>query len=302
MPRSLLVIVLFLFQGFSALSLDIPKLKARVTDLAGVLTQDQISRLDSKLQEIERSDSTQIAVLIIPSLEGEAPEAYSIRVTEAWGLGQKGQDNGALLFIAIKERKTRIEVGYGLEGTLTDLLSNQIIRNEISPRFKNGDFYGGIDAGLTGIIQTIHGTYQATPETQKRSSHRGSRGWINLIIILLFPLFWLLSIVGKWGGAIIGAGAGMIFPFAFLTHSLPLLLIGGGVGGLAGILMGSLIARAGSHIGGGGSGGFGGPFIGGGGFFGGGGGFGGGDSGGFSGGDFSGGGGGFGGGGSTGDW
>jgi uncharacterized protein len=302
MLRSLLTIALLLLQGLTALALDVPKLKDRVTDLAGVLKPEQISSLESKLQEFERTDSTQIAVLIIPSLEGEALEDYSIRVVEAWKLGQTGRDNGAFLFIALKERKIRIEVGYGLEATLTDARSAQISQNEITPRFKEGDFYGGIDAGLTGIIQTIHGVYQAMPGTKARSSRRGSGGWINLIIIMLFPIFWILSVAGKWGGGIIGAGAGMIFPYAFLAHSLPLLLIGGAVGGLLGIFMGSALARSGSHSGRGGLGGFGGPFIGGGGFGGGGGGGFGGDSGFGGGGGFSGGGGGFGGGGSSGSW
>jgi uncharacterized protein len=297
MLRSCLALVIFLMQGFVASALDIPKLKDRVTDLAGVLTAEQIARLDSKLQALEGSDSTQAAVLIIPSLEGEALEDFTIRVAEAWKLGQKGRDNGALLFVAVKERKMRIEAGYGLEAKLTDARGNQIIRNEIAPRFREGDYYGGIDAGLTGIIQSIRGEYQATPDPRIRPARRGSGGWINLIIILLFPLFWILSVAGKWGGAIIGVGAGMIFPYAFLAHSLPLLLIGGGAGGLLGILMGSFLARSGSNIGRGGPGGFGGPFIGGGGFFGGGGGgFGGGGGG------FSGGGGGFGGGGSSGNW
>jgi uncharacterized protein len=297
MFRSFLAIGLFLLQGFIALAQDVPKLKDRVTDLAGVLTPDQVAILDSKLQELERTDSTQIAVLIISSLEGGSLEEYSMRVAEGLKLGQKGRDNGALLFIALKERKIRIEAGYGLEATLTDARSNQVIRNEISPRFRSGDFYGGIDAGLTGIMQTIRGVYQATPDSRNRSSRRGSGGWVNLIIILLFPLFWLLSVAGKWGGGIIGGGAGMIFPYAFIAHSLPLLLIGGVVGGVLGIFMGSALARSGSQSGRGGPGGFGGPFIGGGGFFGGGGGGGfGGDGG------FSGGGGGFGGGGSSGDW
>jgi uncharacterized protein len=296
MLRSLLAMVLFLFQGLAALALEVPKLKDRVTDLAGVLTPDQVSSLDSKLQDFERTDSTQIAVLIIPGLEGESLEDYSIRVVEAWKLGQKGRDNGAFLFVALKDRKMRIEVGYGLEGTLTDIRSHQIINDEIAPRFKAGDFYGGIDAGLTGIIQTIRGVYQATPGTATRSSRRGSGGWINLIIILMFPLFWILSVAGKWGGGIIGAGAGMIFPYAFLAHSLPLLLIGGAVGGLLGIFMGGAVARSGTHSGRGG------PFIGGGGFFGGGGGGFGGGSGFGGGGGFSGGGGGFGGGGSSGSW
>ncbi len=300
MLRSAIGIALFLFQTVAALALDIPKLQDRVTDLAGVLTPDQKASLDSKLQELERTDSTQVAVLIIPSLEGESLEDYSIRVAEAWRLGQKGRDNGALLFISIKDRKIRIEVGYGLEPTLTDARSGQIIRNEIVPRFREGDFYGGIDAGVTGIIQTIHGVYQAAPASETRSSRRGSGGLFNLIIILLFPLFWVLSATGKWGGGILGVGAGMLLPYTLLSHSLPLVLIGGAAGGLLGVFMGSLV-RAGSQSGRGPRG-FGGPFWGGftgGGGFGGGGGFSGG--GGFGGG-FSGGGGSFGGGGSSGGW
>jgi uncharacterized protein len=283
-------LALILLSGLTALGLDVPNLTQRVTDLTGMLSPDQVATLDAKLRELENSDSTQVAVLIIPSLEGEVLEDYSMRVVEAWKLGQKSRDNGALLLISMKDRAIRIEVGYGLEGTLTDLRSSQIIRNDMFPHFRAGDFYGGIDAGLTGIIQTIRGEYQASPQPERRSPRR-SGGIFNLLIVLIFPLMWILSATGKWGGAVVGAGAGMLLPYTLISHSLPLLLGGGVVGALLGMVVGALI-RAGAKAGGR-RGGFGGPFIGGGGF----GGFSGGGFGGFSGG-----GGGFGGGGSSGRW
>jgi len=304
MRRLTLGIVLFLFQGLAAPAQEIES-HSRVNDLAGILTPEQVSSLDSKLQELERTDSTQVAVAIIPGLNGAPLEEASFRAAgDILKLGQKGKDNGALLFIALKDRKIRIEVGYGLEPTLTDARSSQIIRNEIAPKFRTGDFYGGIDAGVTGMIQAIRGEYTAAPQTGPRSSKRISGGLINFIIILLFPLFWLLSAAGKWGGAIVGAAAGVLFPYAFISHSLPLLLIGGAAGGLLGVFMGGLLHAAaqsgrkgpGSGRFSGGSGGFGGGFFGGSGGFGGGGGFSGGGGG------FSGGGGSFGGGGSSGGW
>jgi uncharacterized protein len=298
------IIFLVLVLSFGAAAIEVPKLQGRVTDLAGVLSASEKSTLEARLMELETTDSTQIAVLIIPSLEGDSLEDFSIRVVNVneWKLGQKGKDNGALLLVALNDRKIRIEAGYGLEGTLTDLQSGRIIRNEIAPRFKAKDYYGGIDAGVTGIIQTVRGTYQGSPEdaTGTRRQRSGSHGF-NLLIVLLFPLLWILSITGKWGGGILGVGAGALLPYTLIGHSLSLLLIGGALGGLIGTFMGAVV-RAGARSGRGG-GGFGGPFIGG---FGGGGGFGGfgggGGGGGFSGGGFSGGGGGFGGGGSSGSW
>jgi uncharacterized protein len=294
--RRFAICLLFLLQCAVASALDVPQLKERVTDLAGVLTAEQVSALDSKLRDVENTDSTQVAVLIIPSLEGESLEDYSMRVAEAWKLGQKAHDNGALLFISMKDRAIRIEVGYGLESNLTDARTNQIIRNNISPRFRDGDFYGGIDAGLTGIIQSVRGLYQAAPQPERRHVQK-SGGIFNLLIVMLFPLLWILSATGKWGGGIIGAGAGVLLPYTLISHGLPLLLVGGIAGGLLGTFMGALI-RSGAKSGRG-PGGFSGPFFGGGGFSGGG--FSGG-GGGFGGGGFSGGGGGFGGGGSSGGW
>lgn len=276
-------------------ALEVPQLRARVTDLAGLLTTEQVASLEQKLQNFENTDSTQIAVLIIPSLEGDPLEDYSMRVAEAWRLGHKGRDNGALLLLAMKEREVRIEVGYGLEPKLTDARSRQIIANEIVPRFRQGEFYQGIDAGVEGMIQVVRELYQPSPLPAGSSPARRSR-FSDWVIMLMFPLFWLLSATGKWGGGIIGAIAGFLLPFSFTGFFLLPLLLGVPLGALLGIFLGAIV-RAGSKGRYRSGGGFGGPFLGGGGFSGGGG-------GGFSigGGGFSGGGGGFGGGGASGRW
>jgi uncharacterized protein len=278
---------------------QIPPLHARVTDLAGVLTPEEISSLDAKLAGLERTDSTQIGVLIIPSLEGQPLEDYSIRVAEAWKLGQKGRDNGAILLVAMKDRKVRIEVGYGLEPTMTDAKSFQITQNEILPRFRQGDFNGGIDAGVTAMIQVVRGVYQGPSRTSRtRSERSGTR--LDWIVLMLFFLVPVLSWTGKWGGGLLGTGAGALLPHFLLSGGLIPMLLGGAVGGAIGIVLGGLI-QAGSGRSGVRRGGFGGPF-----WWGGGSGFGGGGFGGFGGGGggggFSGGGGSFGGGGSSGSW
>ncbi|HYK88540.1 MAG TPA: TPM domain-containing protein [Acidobacteriota bacterium] len=288
---------LLLAQTAGAFALDVPNLKDRVTDLAGVLTADQISDLEARLKSFEQSDSTQVAVLILPSLEGEALEDYSMRVATAWKLGQKGRDNGALLLVVMKERKVRIEVGYGLEPTLTDAKCSQIIQNEILPHFRQGQFYEGIDSGVSAVIQVVRGVYQPTNVHSRANARRPGGSIINWIIVLFFPLVWVLSHTGKWGGGILGAGAGALLPYSFFGPSLVLMLIGGATGSVIGLVLGSLIRR-GSNTGTG-WGGFAGPtFWGSGGGF-----FGGGSSGGGGfGGGFSGGGGSFGGGGSSGSW
>jgi len=293
------LVLLLLASG--ARALDVPKLQARVTDLAGVLTTEQATVLEERLKQFEASDSTQIAVLIIPSLEGEVLEDYSVRVATAWRLGQKGRDNGALLFISMKERKIRIEVGYGLEPTLTDALSSRIIRNEIAPRFRDGDFPGGIEAGVSGVMRAVRGAYQASPGAEDHSQRRdGSGNGYQFLVFLLAPMLWVLGSTGKWGGSVLGGGAGLLLIYWLLGVTLVPMLIGGGVGSVLGGVIGAFIqagARSGTHAGRR-PGGFAGPFFPGGGF--GGGGFG--RGGGGFGGGFSGGGGGFGGGGASGSW
>ncbi|MBU6481765.1 MAG: TPM domain-containing protein [Nitrospirae bacterium] len=159
----MLACVLSLASAVTSLSfaLDVPPLTGRVVDLAHVLPADVAASLANDLEAHETKTSNQVAVLILPSLEGEPLESFSHRVGTTWKLGQKGTENGVLLLVALRERKVRIEVGYGLEGTLTDLRSAHIIRQEIVPRFRSGDLPGGIAAGVHAILGTIEGTYKA---------------------------------------------------------------------------------------------------------------------------------------------
>ncbi|HOI17350.1 MAG TPA: TPM domain-containing protein, partial [Geobacteraceae bacterium] len=161
--KTFLACLLLLFLPSPGAALDVPPLRAHVNDTAGMLSSAAEQKLEQELTAFEKSDSTQIAVLTIPSLEGESLEDYSIKVAEAWKIGQKGKDNGAILLIAKQERKIRIEVGRGLEGKLTDLLSGRIIRGEIAPRFKAGDFDGGVSAGVGAIMAAVKGEYTAAP-------------------------------------------------------------------------------------------------------------------------------------------
>jgi uncharacterized protein len=157
-----------------------------VHDEANILSAGAKSRLEAILQAERDSTSNQIAVLIIPSLEGGSLEEYSLRVAEAWQPGQKEKDNGVLLLISIEDRQMRIEVGYGLEGSLTDAMSSRIIRNEIAPRFRAGDFDGGVEAGVMAIIQAIAGEYvNEDPVPQKRNTKKSPLATIIIIIIII---------------------------------------------------------------------------------------------------------------------
>jgi uncharacterized protein len=276
----------------SATALTVPSLKGHVNDYGGMLSAGAVEKLEQQLAAFEQSDSTQIAVLTVPSLQGENIEEFSIKVAEAWKIGQKNIDNGAILVIARDERRIRIEVGRGLEGKLTDLLSGRIIREQITPRFKNGDFDGGAQAGVSAIMEAVRGEYKAAG----RDLSRGRRSTAPPIITLCIFLFLFLIFLGAIS-KVLGAAAGMIglpvvAKLAFSGLSLPVLGGLGAVGLVAGLLIHTLFS------GGRGSGGGGGLWpggLGGGPFFG-------GSSGGDSGGDFSGGGGDFGGGGASGDW
>jgi len=279
----------FLLLCFQALALDVPPLAGRVNDYAGIITPPMRQELERKLAEFERSDSTQIVVLTIPTLGGENLEEFSIKVAEAWRIGQKGIDNGAILLVAKEERKIRIEVGRGLEGKLTDLVAGRIIRGEMAPRFKAGDYDGGIAAGVSAIMAVAKGEYAASPRDIKQGG-RSAHPVYTLGFFLLVACI-VLGAISKYLGGAAGAAGLPYIVHLLLPGAAISIFIGAGV---VGFLIGIFITYA---FGGGGRGGFpgGGPFIGGwgGGGFGGG---GGGDGG------FSGGGGDFGGGGASGDW
>jgi uncharacterized protein len=157
-----------------------------VHDEADVLSAGTKAQLEAILKAERDSTSNQIALLIIPSLDGEALEDFSLRVAEKWKLGKKDTDNGVLFLISIGDRKVRIEVGHGLEGVLTDALSSRINRNEVAPHFRRGDYDGGIQAGVIAIIQAIKGQYVNTdpPHTRKARSPWSTLVFIALMIIL----------------------------------------------------------------------------------------------------------------------
>ncbi len=182
--RVLYLIFLFVSFALPVLALDVPKTSDFVTDTAGILSSDAKKRLNTLLKEFENSDSTQIVVLTVPSLEGEVLEEYGLRVLETWGVGQKDTDNGAVLLIAKKERKIRIEVGYGLEGRLTDLVAGRIIDNEITPHFKNGDFDGGVERGIGAMIAAVRGEYTSSA-SQSRGDDFDPFGFLFLAIMIL---------------------------------------------------------------------------------------------------------------------
>ncbi|MGQ0696444.1 MAG: TPM domain-containing protein [Nitrospiraceae bacterium] len=154
-----MVLIACLCVGTTSWALEVPTLSGRIVDLARILPAEVAADLVHELEAHEAKTGNQVAVLTLPSLEGEPLEEFSHRVATTWKLGQKGTDNGALLLVAMKERRIRIEVGYGLEGTLTDARSAQIIRNHIVPHFRAGDLQGGIAAGVRAILGTIEGTY-----------------------------------------------------------------------------------------------------------------------------------------------
>ena len=175
MHRRLISILILLLWVMPAAALEIPQPTGYVNDRAGMISQTVELKLEQFLRDFEKSDSTQFVILTIPTLDGEALEEYALRVLGSWKVGQKGLDNGALLLIAKEERKIRIEVGYGLEGRLTDLLAGRIIDGEISPRFKQGDIDGGILSGVVAMAEAVRGEYTGTGKTaqQKKSSPFG---------------------------------------------------------------------------------------------------------------------------------
>lgn len=226
--RLFVFLAMFLSPGL-VWSLEVPPLTGRVIDLAYVLSASDADRLTADLQAHEATTGNQVVVLTLPSLEGEPLEPFVHRVATTWKLGQKGTDNGALLLVALKERKVRIEAGYGLEGALTDAKSAQIIRNEIVPRFRSGDLPGGIVAGVAAILKTIEGNYQA-PERPEVPAGGGDIVGQILIALIVGVVFGLaLSNVNRLVGALAGTGLSLwLSPWllpAIVTGLVTLLLV-----------------------------------------------------------------------------
>ena len=267
---------LLLWAVVAAAQVTVPQLTRRVTDLTGTLSSNQIETLESKLAAFEAQKGSQIAVLLVPTTRPEAIEQFGIRVADAWKVGREKVDDGLILIVAKNDRKLRIEVGYGLEGVIPDVIAKRVVADTITPRFQAGDFYGGIDAGVTQLMKLIEGEPLPAPSaTQAGGADEGS---FILLIVGGLVTGWVLSLLmsrpAAGGLAALGSGA----VGAMLLGLTPLLFI------IAVFVFAGVAGRGGRHLGGWSSGGFGGR------------------GGGFGGGSWGGGGGGFGGGGASGSW
>jgi uncharacterized protein len=276
-------LILLLFAAASAQQ-AVPPRAARVTDLTNTLPANTRAALDRKLAAFEARKGSQIAVLLVSTTAPESIEQYSLRVAEAWKLGRAGVDDGALMLVAVQDRRARLEVGYGLEGAVPDALARRIIAEQLAPRFRDGDFSGGIDAGVDALIGLVDG--EPLPAPAARAPDVEPWGAMPVLLIFaafLAPLF--RRVFGTlFGSVALGAGAGFV---VWLVSSVVFasVLVGGmvfvfalaGIGGGAGRWasrggpFGGMPGGFGGFRGGGGFGGGGGGFSGGGGRFGGGG-------------------------------
>lgn len=267
------IVLTSLQQPVQAEEAAVPALSARVTDLTATLSADQQATLENKLAQLEQQRGSQVAVLIVPTTQPEAIEQYSIRVTDAWKLGRAKQDDGVLILVAKNDRKMRIEVGYGLEGAIPDIYAKRIVSETMAPHFRQGDYYGGLDAAVDKVAALIAGeNLPPPPQAQAKSSQHD---WGDLFPVMLIGGLILGGILravlgsflgGLANGGLIGAavwilGGGLVMALVLALIAFVFTLLGiaslGNLGGLGGGF-------------GGGSGGNS-PFSGGGGGFGGGG-------------------------------
>jgi len=275
-------VVSVLLAAAMASALEVPYLTGRVNDQANMLGDGVESRLEERLRLLEEETGAQVAVLTIPSLEGDPLEDFSMRVVETWKLGRSGADDGVLILIARDDRRMRIEVGYGLEGALTDAQSGRIIDRLMAPRFREGDFDGGVEAAAEAVSSAIRGEPVELPEEPSGSggsnpaafifflifglpfigaalSTRGAAGWVVGFFLTPFFFAFPAAIFGAVAGAVVAVAWLVLFPLLRLIW--PKTSAGRGSRSRGGVLWAPFL---------GGGGGFGG-FSGGGGSFGGGG-------------------------------
>ncbi len=241
---SLLLTMVYGLWSIGSFAKDLPaKSTTLVNDYAGVLSGEQRSALEQKLVAYYDSTSTQIAVVIENSLDGDDLFDYSQRLATAWGIGEKGKNNGILIYVAVADHKARIHVGYGMEATVTDAMSTRIRTEQMNPNFKAGDFYTGLDEATTTIIQLASGEY--VNDSPRAGKHK-SFSWGTFIIIAII-LVVLMSSGGRGGGGRSGGWGGPVFFGTFGSGGFS----GGGGSGRGGGFGGF----GGGGFGGGGSGG-----------------------------------------------
>ncbi|MHB0769773.1 TPM domain-containing protein [Bradyrhizobium sp. 5.13L] len=229
--RAMAVIALFFVLAFPAFAdVDIPELTGRVVDQTGTLSSADITALSQKLQVFENRKGSQIAVLIVPTTQPETIEQFSIRVAEAWKIGRKKVDDGAILVVAKNDRHLRIEVGYGLEGALTDVTSRRIIDEVITPKFRTGDFAGGISDGVDRMIRVIDGEPLPVPSP---TVHFGNLD--DLAPLFIVTLFASIG-VGGFFRAVLGRLLGSLTTGGIIAALTWLILGSAALAGALGVL------------------------------------------------------------------
>jgi len=203
LARAALLALLLCWPFAASGDVAVPQLSGRVVDQTGTLSAGDIDALTQRLKNLETRKGSQVAVLIVPTTEPETIEQFSIRAAEAWKIGRRKIDDGALLVVAKNDRKLRIEVGYGLEGALTDVTARRIIDEVIVPRFRSGDFAGGISAGVDRIIRVIDG--ESLPAPRPEASHADSLNFNPLNPFLILPVIVFAGIIRSIFGRLLGA-------------------------------------------------------------------------------------------------
>ena len=214
----------------------LPELKARATDLTGTLSAEQRGRLEEKLQGIESGKGSQVVVLLVPTTQPETIEDFGIRLAEAWKIGRKGTSDGVIIIVAKNDRRMRIEVGYGLEGAIPDAVAKRIVAERMAPRFKQGDFAGGIEAAVDALAGIIAG--EALPEPRERPVP----DWVNndtpvaddsnafgLLLGTLFFSVWIRRLLGLFGvllAAAVAAGAAWMIVNSWLLAVIAFVVVG----------------------------------------------------------------------------
>ena len=236
-------LVAWLFAGIlpaGAAEIAFPALTGRVVDQANILTAETERALTATLERLEKATTNQMVVVTLASLQGQAIEDYGYQLGRSWGIGRAGKNNGILLLVAPKERSVRIEVGYGLEGMITDALSRGIIEQEILPRFRDNDYDGGVRAGATTLAQILMGDAKTASRltevgTRKVAPQQGSWNWVFILFIVAF------FIIPRFFGGSRGRGLGGLW-----LRGL------GGLGGRGGGFGGGGFKGGGGGFGGGG--------------------------------------------------
>ncbi|MDP2809938.1 MAG: TPM domain-containing protein [Rhodocyclaceae bacterium] len=258
--------------GMAADLVPVPVLSARVTDLTGTLDATQKGRLEAQLAAIERAHGAQIAVLMLPGTQPEAIEAFGIRLAEAWKIGHKGADNGVIVIVAKEDRKMRIEVGYGLEGAIPDVVAKRIIAERMAPLFRQGDFFGGLRSAIEGLEQAMGGPASGAPAELPpaggSNSAEGSSGllpWLMAAVVAGGVLRMMFGVLGSFAAAAVAGWLGLAIFGSWLAALLAGLAIfvlsffnlfslggmGGGFGG--GSSSGGGFGGGGGSFGGGGA-------------------------------------------------